>query len=311
MKKDLITIRDLDEHEIQAVISLTGERKQLFKSGGQNRPLAGKSVALIFEKSSTRTRVSFEVGIYQMGGQPIYLPAAGSQMSRGETLADTARVLSRYVDGIVIRAYRHEDVVELAKWAQVPVINALTDLAHPCQVLADLFTIVEKGRNLKEMSIAYIGDGNNMANSWINAAQVMGFELKLACPNGYKPAAEFLEPALKSAGGKISLCSDPMDAARNADVLYTDVWVSMGQDEEADARKKAFRGFQVNAALVEAAADDALVMHCLPAHRGEEISEDVIEGKNSVVFDQAENRLHAQKAVIEMLFAAGNSAGDR
>jgi ornithine carbamoyltransferase len=303
MNKDLITISDLKAEEIQAVIALTGERKQLLKKGKNHMPLSGKSVALIFEKSSTRTRVSFEVGVHQMGGHPVCLSHSDSQMSRGEVIADTARVLSRYVDGIVIRAFRHEDVVELARWATVPVINALTDLAHPCQVLADIYTIVEKGRRLKDLRVAYIGDGNNVANSWVNAASVLGFELILACPEGYEPAKEFLAPALARAKGKVKVGHDPEAAAKGAHVLYTDVWVSMGQDAEADDRRRAFQGYQVNQELIRLAAPEVLIMHCLPAHRGEEITGDALEGGNSVVFDQAENRLHAQKAILEILLS--------
>ncbi len=307
MNKDLITICDLETDEIQAVIALTGERKRLLKNGKAHRPLSGKSVALVFEKSSTRTRVSFEVGVHQMGGHPVYLSSSDSQMSRGEVIPDTARVLSRYVDAIVIRAFRHEDVVELARWATVPVINALTDLAHPCQVLADIFTIVERGRNLKDLRVAYIGDGNNVANSWVNAASVLGFELAIACPPGYEPAQEVLAEALSRAKGKIKVEHDPEAAARGAQVLYTDVWVSMGQDKEALERRQAFKGYQVNHQIIQLAAPGALIMHCLPAHRGEEITEDALEGKNSVVFDQAENRLHLQKAILEIMLAKNSS----
>ncbi len=304
MNKDIITICDLSAEEIQGLIALTGERKNLFKSGRQARPLEGMSVALIFEKSSTRTRVSFEVGVIQLGGYPLFITSSDSQMSRDETIADTARVLSRYVDGVVIRAYSHGGVEEFARHSDVPVINALTDLAHPCQVLADLFTIVEKGRSLKGLKVAFIGDGNNVANSWVNAAGVLGFELRVACPEGYEPAEIFL---LKDQdAGNVKVVHDPQAAAEGAHVVYTDVWVSMGQDAEAAERRKAFQGFQVNKALLEAAAPDVLVMHCMPAHRGEEISADVLDGECSIIFDQAENRLHLQKALMEILIGNDN-----
>jgi ornithine carbamoyltransferase len=309
MFKDLIAISDLTIEEVQAVISLTGERKSLSRERKSTRPLLGKSVAMIFEKSSTRTRVSFEIGINQLGGYPLFISSTDSQMKRGEPVSDTARVLSRYVDGIVVRAYDHEDVEELARWATVPVINALTDLTHPCQILADLFTIIEKGRSLKGLKVAYIGDGNNVANSWINAAAVIGFDLAVACPKGYEPDKKIMGSALKSADGKIEIEHDPKAAANGAHVLYTDVWVSMGQDKEAGERKKAFKGFQINKELIELAEPDVLVMHCLPAHRGEEITDEAMEGEHSVVFDQAENRLHTQKAILEILMG-NTSYGD-
>jgi ornithine carbamoyltransferase len=303
MNKDLITICDLTAEEIQAVIALAGERKAEGMGRGSAKPLLGKSVAMIFEKASTRTRVSFEVAVHQLGGYPIFISSADSQMSRAEPIPDTARVLSRYVDGIVIRAYRHQDIEDLANWASVPVINALTDLAHPCQVLADLFTIVEKGRSLKGLVVAYIGDGNNVANSWVNAAGVLGFELRIACPKGYEPADRFLADALAGHNGNIMVGRDPEEAASGAQVLYTDVWVSMGQDAEAKEKREKFQGYQVNHDLIKKADPQALIMHCLPAHRGEEITAEALEGDHSVVFDQAENRLHVQKALLEILLA--------
>jgi ornithine carbamoyltransferase len=271
------------------------------KSGAwTERPLDGRSVALIFEKSSTRTRVSFEVGTHQLGGQPIFLSARDIQLGRGEPVRDTARVLSRYVHAIMIRAYAHAGVEELAEFASVPVVNGLTDLLHPCQVMADLMTIQESfGRDLSGRVIAWVGDGNNMANSWLNAAFRFGFELRLACPEGFRPDAAILDRACTAA--RITVTGDPAEAVANADVVNTDVWTSMGQEAESEKRLKAFAGYHVDDALMARATNDAIFLHCLPAHRGEEVSEAVIEGPRSRVFDQAENRLHAQKAILARL----------
>ncbi|MBO4793873.1 MAG: ornithine carbamoyltransferase, partial [Deltaproteobacteria bacterium] len=262
--------------------------------------LAGKSLGMIFEKSSTRTRVSFEVGMSQLGGHALFLNPQATQLGRGEPLKDTARVLSRYVDGIMIRTFAQETVDELARWASIPVINGLTDLLHPCQVMTDIFTVLEYKKSLKDLVFCWIGDGNNMANSWINAAMMLGFELRLATPEGYEPDAAIWKRALER-GSKVTLVRDPLEAARGAHVLNTDVWASMGQEQEQQVRSQAFAGFQINARTLALADPECLVLHCLPAHRGEEITEDVLEGTHSVVFDEAENRLHVQKAIMVQL----------
>jgi ornithine carbamoyltransferase len=298
--KHLLGLDDCSRDDVERILDRGAELKQGLKAGESGPSLAGKSVAMIFEKASTRTRVSFQVGLAQLGACGVFLPGHELQLSRGEPIKDTARVLSRYVDAAVIRAFRHQDVVEFARWSRVPVINGLTDLLHPCQVLSDLFTIRETGMDLDRIKAAYIGDGNNMANSWINASALFHMELRLACPQGYDPDNGILERA-KSRGAKVEVFREPIKAARDADVLYTDVWVSMGQDEEKEKRSKAFAGYQISRDLVEAAASGAIVMHCLPAHRGEEITDEVIEGGHSVVFDQAENRLHVQKAILELV----------
>ena len=259
---------------------------------------------MIFEKSSTRTRVSFEVGMYQLGGQALFLSANDLQLGRGEPIADTARTLSRYLDAIMIRTFAQAVVEELARHASIPVINGLTDLHHPCQALADLLTIQEKRGTLAGLKLAYVGDGNNVANSLIQACTKMGMNISVACPQGYEPDATIVGDAMNLAnrtGSRLEITPDPFHAAQDADIVYTDVWASMGQEPEQAARLKAFAGFQVNAELMNVAGPDALVMHCLPAHRGEEITAEVIDGPRSIVFDQAENRLHTQKAVLEML----------
>jgi ornithine carbamoyltransferase len=264
------------------------------------RPLAGKTLGMIFEKSSTRTRVSFEVGAYQLGGHALFLSSRDIQLGRGEPIRDTARVLSRYLDGIMIRAYSHDGVRELACFATVPVINGLTDLLHPCQVMADVMTIQEEfGEDLAPRVVAWVGDGNNMANSWLNAAYRFGFELRLACPEGYRPDVDILARARGEA--RVVLTADPAEAVAGADVVNTDVWTSMGQEAEAAAREKAFAGYHVDAALMARAQSSAIFLHCLPAHRGEEVADEVIEGPQSRVFDEAENRLHVQKALLATL----------
>ena len=298
--KDLISIADLSREDIQTILELTKKFKQKKIA---ELPLKNKTVAMIFEKPSTRTRVSFEVAIYQLGGYPIVLNASEMQLSRGETIADTAKTLSRYVDAIAIRSYSHSNVVELAKNSSVPVINMLTDREHPCQVLADLFTISEK-KDLKNVKIAFVGDGNNnVTNSLIFACSILGMSLNVASPVGYEPKKEILNLASKlNPKNKINLFNNPKEAVKNADVVYTDVWVSMGAEDEREERKKAFKDFQLNNGLLKCVGKkDYIVMHCLPAHRGEEITDDVIDGKNSVVFDQAENRLHVQKAILYLL----------
>ena len=269
-------------------------------SGAYTRkPLAGKSLAMIFLKSSTRTRVSFEVGTWQLGGHALFLSSRDVQIGRGEPIPDTARVLSRYVDGIMIRTFAHSDVEQLAQFSSVPVINGLTDLLHPCQVLADILTIRQRFGTHEGRKVAWIGDGNNMANSWINAAYRLGFELTLACPEGYDPDPTILERARRD--GRVTLVRDPNEAATGADVVNTDVWASMGQEEEQAEREKAFAGYRVDAALMKRASRDAIFLHCLPAHRGEEVAAEVIDGPQSRVFEEAENRLHIQKAIMATL----------
>ncbi len=298
MKRDFLTLRDLSGEEISAILN----RAAGLKSGKDASacPLIGKSIGLFFEKASTRTRISFQTGIYQLGAQAIYINPNELQLGRGETIEDTAKVLSRYLHGIVIRTFAHKTIEKFAENTTIPVINGLTDLHHPCQVLADLMTIKEKKGALKDIRLAYIGDGNNIANSLIEAASLMGIDLVLACPKGYVPDSKLYERA-RSEGAKVNILADPEKAVKDADVLYTDVWVSMGQEEELEKKKKAFEGYQVNKELLSLARPDARVMHCLPAHRGEEITDDVIDSPQSIVFDQAENKLHTQKALLEML----------
>lgn len=299
MKRDFLTLWDLSSQEIDSVI-----RKALEgKSGrdGNRCPLIGRSVGLLFEKASTRTRVSFEVGIYQLGAQAISMNAMELQMGRGETLRDTAKTLSRYLHGIVIRTYDHARLEEFSCHSSIPVINGLSNRHHPCQILADLMTVHEKKGGLKGIRLAFIGDGNNVANSLIEAASKMEFNLIVACPEGYEPDPDVLERARDVAKSEIIILRDPREAAGRADVVYTDVWVSMGQEKEAEDRKRRFRPYQVNEALLSCAKKDAIVLHCLPAHRGEEITDDVMDGARSAVFDQAENRLHTQKALLEFL----------
>ncbi|MGQ9688279.1 MAG: ornithine carbamoyltransferase [Desulfobaccales bacterium] len=300
MKKDLLTILDLNRKEIAALLRRARELKDLHRRGESHRPLVGKTLAMIFDKPSTRTRVSFEAGMAQLGGASLYLERGQTQLARNEPLSDTARVLSRYVDGVVIRTFAQETAAELARHAAVPVINGLTDTHHPCQVLSDLMTVAERFGNIEGLKIAWIGDGNNMANSWITAALRLDFELYLACPTGYEPEAALLAQAEQEKRA-VYLGEDPAWAAAGAMVINTDVWASMGQEDEAAARQKAFRAFQVNAALLRLAAPEAIVLHCLPAHRGEEITGEVLDGPQSAVWDQAENRLHFQKALLEWL----------
>jgi ornithine carbamoyltransferase len=270
------------------------------KSGAyREKPLEGKALAMVFAKSSTRTRVSFEVGAYQLGGHALFLSARDIQIGRGEPIKDTARVLSRMVDGIMIRTFGHAEAVELAQWASVPVINGLTDQHHPCQVLADLYTIVEHLGGYEGKVVAWIGDGNNMANSWLDAAALLGFELRLACPEGYEPDHEVFERASKRT--RVMITEEPEEAAEGADVVNTDVWASMGQEDEAEQRRQAFTGYCVDAELMKLAKPHAIVLHCLPAHRGEEVTDEVIEGPRSRVFEEAENRLHVQKALLATL----------
>ncbi len=304
MKKDLLAISDLTPGDIEEILTRSAFLKGMQQQRKVHEPLKGRSLGMIFEKSSTRTRVSFEVGMYQLGGQALFLSSADLQIGRGEPLADTARTLSRYLDGIMIRTFAQSTVEELARHASIPVINGLTDLHHPCQALADLFTIREKRGTLKALRFAYIGDGNNMAHSLIEAGVKVGMHVSLACPPGYEPDAGIMREASQAAsatGCELKLFTDPAKAAKDADIVYTDVWASMGQESEHAKRVDAFRGYQVDEKLMRHAAPQALVMHCLPAHRGEEIAAAVIDGPQSVVFDQAENRLHVQKAIMELL----------
>jgi ornithine carbamoyltransferase len=295
-KRDFLAVTDLSRSEIVQLFDLSARMKQ---RQYREAPLAGKTLAMIFAKSSTRTRVSFEAGAFQLGGHALFLSARDIQVGRGEPIADTARVLSRYVDGIMIRTFDHGDVVELARTASIPVINGLTDRSHPCQVLADLFTVREALGTWEGKRIAWIGDGNNMANSWLEAAEVLGFELRLACPEGYEPDRETFERASRHA--TIVMTEVPEEAVEGAHVVNTDVWASMGQEPEVEARRNAFKGYTVDADLMRLADPGAVFLHCLPAHRGEEVTDAVIEGRQSRVWDEAENRLHVQKALLATL----------
>lgn len=299
MKRDFLTVLDFSKEELNTILRRAIDLKSGKDSG--KCPLIGRSVGLLFEKPSTRTRVSFETAVYRLGGQSIYTSAGELQMGRGETIADTARTLSRYLDAIVIRTSIHSRIEEFASNATIPVINGLSDRHHPCQALADIMTILEKKRRLEGIRFAFIGDGNNVANSLVEASARMQIDLVIACPEGYEPDPEVLDRARESEKGNIIILRDPREAAARADVIYTDVWVSMGQEKEAEKRGEKFREYQVNDALLSCAKDDAIVMHCLPAHRGEEITGSVMDGPHSVVFDQAENRLYSQMALLEFL----------
>ncbi len=305
MKKDMLTIHDLDVNGFSEIFNTAKKLKDLLYRGETHDSLRGKTLGMLFDKSSTRTRLSFEVGIHQLGGTGVFLSRRDIQLGRGETVADTARVMSRYIDGIMIRTFEQDLIEEFAKYATIPVINGLTDLLHPCQVLSDIFTIIEKKGEYEGLKIAYIGDGNNMTNSWINAAARLPFHLAIACPEGYDPDKAILERGIRESKKGIELLRTPADAASGADVIYTDVWASMGQEDEQEERVVAFRDYQVDEKLVGCAKDDAIIMHCLPAHRGEEIAASVIDGPQSVVIDQAENRLHVQKAIMEILMYGG------
>ena len=295
-KRDFLTIPDFSRDEILALLDLALKMK---RGEYRGRPLEGKTLGMIFAKSSTRTRVSFEVGTHQLGGHALFLSSRDIQLGRGEPIRDMARVLSRYVDGIMIRTFAHEDVQELARFASVPVINGLTDLLHPCQVLADLLTMQEAFGSVEGKVVAWVGDGNNMANSWISAAGLLGFELRLACPEGYEPKHDLYAASAQRTA--VSITEVPEEAVEGAHVVTTDVWASMGQEEEAEARRLAFQGYMVDAELMRRADPGAIFLHCLPAHRGEEVTEDVLEGPQSRVWDEAENRLHVQKALLATL----------
>ncbi len=296
IKRDCLKLSDFDAKEINRLMA----RALFFKKNKRRVPpkLKGKILGLIFEKSSTRTRVSFEAAMTRLGGSSVYLDKNASQLGRGETYADTARVLSRYLDGLVLRAYAQHDLEEMASHSRVPVINGLTDLYHPCQLLADLMTLMEHKKNLKNIKVAYVGDGNNMANSWLEASLLLGFELRIACPAGFLPSPDLLQQARRSP--RITVSHDPVEMVKGVDAINTDTWFSMGQ-EVTKEKKEAFNGFQVNQKLLSHAHREAVVLHCLPAHRGEEITDDVMDGKQSVIFDQAENRLYVQMALLEKL----------
>jgi ornithine carbamoyltransferase len=301
MKKDFLRLWDFSSKEIYFIL----RRSLELKSGkdANKCPLIGKSIGLIFEKASTRTRVSFEVGIYQLGALAIYMNPNEIQLGRGETIHDTAKVLSRYLDAVVIRTFNHDTLIDFAASSSIPVVNGLSDLHHPCQALADLMTIIERKGRLKDLHLTYIGDGNNVAHSLIEAASKMGIHLTIACPEGYEPDSQIFQEAKTVAKSEIKIVRDTKEAADNADVLYTDVWVSMGQEREAEEKKKKFTGYQLNSKILSYAKKDAVVLHCLPAHRGEEITDEVMDGTQSAVFEQAENRLHTQKALLEFLLA--------
>ena len=302
--KSLVSINDLSLEEIYQIFDVSKTLKEKQLTGKPHRLLEGKTLGMIFSKRSTRTRVSFETGIYQLGGIGMYFGPNDLQLGKSENISDTAKVLSRYLNGIMIRTFDHQDVVDLARYASIPIINGLTDLLHPCQVLADLFTILEKKNKLQGLKLAYIGDGNNMAHSLLNGCSKVGMNLSIASPSGYTPKKEIVENAKKNAkymGSKIEITNDPVKAVTNADIVYTDVWASMGQEEEAAERKKKFAKYQVNPKLVRKAKEDYLFMHCLPAHRGEEVVNEVADSPNSVIFDEAENRLHVQKGIMALL----------
>jgi len=302
--KSLASLYDLTGEEIEQILK-TSELLKLQLLRRQGHPiLKGKTLAMIFEKPSTRTRVSFEVGMWQLGGYALYLSATDLQLGRGETIADTAQVLSRYVDGMMARVFRHQTILDLVKYSRVPVVNGLSDYTHPCQGLADLFTIYEKKGKLSGLKVAYVGDGNNVAHSLIFGCSKVGINITLACPKGYEPNSEVVSRAKDGArknGCKVKVTNDPKEAVKGADIVYTDVWASMGQEKEHEKRVKIFKPYQVNGQLVKKAKDDYLFMHCLPAHRGEEVTDEVADSKNSVIFDQAENRMHTQKALLALI----------
>jgi len=300
MKRDFLSLSDLTRGEIDEILHLSATLKRDLKSGNRPPLLAGQTLAMVFEKPSLRTRVTFEVGMTQLGGYAIYLTPGDIQLGQRESVADIARNLDRWVDLIMARTYSHGTLIELARHAAVPVINGLSGILHPCQVLTDCFTLIEKRGRLDGLHVAFIGDGNNVVNSWMNAAAQLGFSFALACPSGYEPDEAIYGTAIKS-GAKVRITHSVEDAVKDADVLYTDVWTSMGQEEEADRRRRDFAAYQINAKVLARAKRDALVMHCLPAHRGEEITSDVIDGPQSIVFDQAENRLHVQKGIMVWL----------
>lgn len=299
MKKHLLALGDFTREELRGLIDRAIVLKKERKQGIRHQQLAGRTISLIFEKPSTRTRASYEAAMYSLGGQVIFMSTKDSQLGRGEPLKDTARVLNRYVDAIVIRTFGQEIVEELARYSSVPVINALTDLFHPCQLLSDMMTVLEKKGSLEHQQTAWIGDGNNMANALIQAAAIFGFPLRLACPEGFTPNQAVLDDALGRCTQPIEVVRDPAEAVKGADVINIDVWASMGQESEQQERMGVFKNYQLNAELLALAKKDAIVMHCLPAHRGEEVTEEVLEGPHSVIFDQAENKMHMHTAILE------------
>jgi ornithine carbamoyltransferase len=299
MKKDFLDISELTPDEVRALFESAKDLKAKQKRGAAHEYLKGKTLGMIFAKPSTRTRVSFEVGMFQLGGHALYIQE--TNFGKRETIPDVARVMSRYVDGIMARLFGHEDIVELAKYASVPVINGLTDLLHPCQILGDMLTILEYRKNFNDLIVTYIGDGNNVANSWVTMAMKIPFTFRIACPEGYEPDQKMVAQANQSKVGRVEIYRDPAQAAKGAHVLYTDVWASMGQEAEAEMRRKIFKGYCIDGALMKKAAADAKFMHCLPAHRGEEVTDEVMESPQSIIFDQAENRLHLQKAIMVKL----------
>jgi len=301
VKKDLLTILDLEKDDIENLFARADELKSRYARGISDKILTGKTLGLIFDKKSTRTRAAFETAMIQMGGHPIYMSAQDTQISRNEPVKDTARVLSRYMDCLAVRTFDHSIVKEFAQNATIPVINALTDSFHPCQILSDIMTVIQYKGGYKNRKIVWVGDGNNVLNSWINAAGVLGFELVAACPDGYEVNPQIIEDACADKKTNIQFTNDPVEAVKNADVVYTDVWASMGEEEELSKRIDDFKGFQVNRQLLSGAEKDVLVMHCLPAHRGEEISENVLEDTKGAFWDQAENKRHMHKAVLERL----------
>jgi len=306
MKRDFLTLDDITRAEIKGLIESAARLKDYLKRGVPHRFLEGRTLGMIFKKPSSRTRVSFEVGMFQLGGLALFLNNQDLGMGVRESVADIGRLFSRYLDGIMVRTFAHEEVEELAQYAAIPVINGLTDLHHPCQILADLLTIREKFGRCEGIKLAWVGDGNNVANSWLQGASKMGMHLALACPKGYWPPSDLIRKTHEEAaanGGSVELMEDPFQAVKGADVIYTDVWVSMGQETERGWRLEVFQPYQVNQSLLQAAKPTTLVMHCLPAHRGEEITAEVIDGPQSIVFDHAENRLHAQKAILHFLLS--------
>ena len=298
--RHFLTLLDLTSDESRALLSRAAELKAMQKRGEVHHTLAGKTLGMIFDKASTRTRISFEVGMYQLGGHALFLHSGTTQLGRGEPIEDSARVLSRMVDAVMIRTHGHELIQRFAVHSSVPVINALTDLTHPCQILADIFTYEEHRGDISGKTVAWIGDGNNMTHSWVNGAVAFGYKLKIACPDRYAPDDGLLSAA-RDLGADVTITSDPLEAAQGADLVTTDVWASMGQEDEQAAREKAFAGYQVNGRVMAYAQSDAVFLHCLPAHRGEEVTAEVIDGPQSVVWDEAENRLHVQKALLEFL----------
>ena len=302
--RSLDSLFHLTKEEIEQILKISELLKFQLLRGEEHPLLKGKTLAMIFEKPSTRTRVSFEVGMWQLGGYALYLSASDLQLGRGETIADTAQVLSRYVDGIMARVFVHQTILDLVKYSRVPVINGLSDFTHPCQGLADLFTIYEKKGRLSGLKLAYVGDGNNVAHSLLYGCSKVGMDITLACPKGYEPNPEVVSKAKEEgrrSGGKVKVTNDPKEAVREADIVYTDVWASMGKEKEHEKRVKVFKPYQVNGKLIKEAKEDYLFMHCLPAHRGEEVTDEVADSKNSVIFDQAENRLHTQKALLALI----------